>query len=234
MFNPQVAQREDGHVTLYLSKKYAPPPVPFELQGHISSDDWNIRVPALTNLASKYYKPIFERVWLVLAVIITLIIPIATYGPIFNSLYHENNAGSSKAFAARALGLVIFLASLFLFWLPVYIWKLIGRRRVQALLNRYSAADAARPPASGFIPKWSMNTPGVFTTQTILTITTPPVAPMSSFHPDAYLPAYIGKAEEAQGAYFYPYPPNPVHEGGLPRMSVVGGGYAQAANYEKV
>jgi len=236
MFNPQVAQREDGRVSLYLNRKYPAPPVPFELQGHISPDDWAIRIPALTNLASKYYKPVFERVWLIIAVIVTLIIPLATYQPIFDALYgNETNTSASKGIGARLIGMAIFVAALALFWAPIFIWKQIGTRRVQALIARYSAADAARSPVTGFVPKWRINTPGVFTTQTILTITTPPVAPTSSFHPDAYLPAYIGKAEEAQGAYFYPYPPAPSHEGGLPRMSVVGGGGYQAATYtEKV
>ncbi|KIJ54665.1 hypothetical protein M422DRAFT_24570 [Sphaerobolus stellatus SS14] len=234
MFNPQVAQRENGRVTLYLNKKYPAPPVPFELQGHISADDWAIRIPALTNLASKYYKPTFERVWLVLAIVITLIIPLATYQPIFNIIYRNTNNNASKGIGARLIGMAIFLAALALFYAPIYIWKFIGQRRVKALLTRYSSADAARSPVTGFVPKWCINTPGVFTTQTILTITTPPVDPMSSFHPDAYLPAYIGKAEEAQGAYFYPYPPAAAHEGGLPRMSVVGGGYAAPTYAEKV
>lgn len=75
-----------------------------------------------------------------------------------------------------------------------------GKRRVGTLLASYAALDAANPSASGFIPKWSMNTPGVFSSHTILTITTPPDAPITSFHPDAYLPTYISKAEEAQGS----------------------------------
>jgi len=227
MFNSQiVAQRQDGQVTLYLSKKYPSPPVPFELQGHISPDDWSIRVPALTKLAARYYKPIFERVWLCVAIVITLILPLALYTPIFHAIYGNDEARSSKSIVARMIGLVIFLAALLLFWTPVFIWKSIGNRRVRSLLASYSAADAARSPMSGFVPKWKVTTPGVFATHTILTITTPPTVPITSFHPDAYLPAYIGKAEEAQGAYFYPYPAAS-REAGLPRMSVIGGYGAQ-------
>jgi len=240
MFNPQVAQRQDGRVTLYLSTKYSPPPVPFELQSHISADDWAVRVPALTKLAGRYYKPVFERVWLVLAIVITILIPITTYTPIFNAIYGKDASGAaSKSVVARLISIVVFFAALALFWLPVFIWKRIGKRRVNALLAKYAAADAARPrfnsdsAGSSFIPKWSVNTPGVFTMHTILTITTPRVDPVTSFHPDAYLPAYIGKAEDSQGAYFYPYPAEKQGEGGLPRMSVVGGGYYANVN-EKV
>jgi hypothetical protein len=238
MFNPQVAQRQNGRVTLYLSTKYPPPPVPFELQGHISADDWAVRIPALTNLAAKYYKPVLERVWLVMAIIITLLIPVTTYMPLYRAMYGSD--GSGKGFVPRFIGVLLFFAALALFWLPIFIWKRIGKRRVNALLAKYAAADAARPrfnsdlSGSDFVPKWSVNTPGVFTSQIILTITTPPVDPVSSFHPDAYLPAYIGRAEETQGAYFYPYPNEKQGEGGLPRMSVVGGGYYAANVNEKV
>lgn len=238
MFNPQVAQRQNGLVTLYLSTKYPAPPVPFELQSHISADDWAIRVPALTKLAGRYYKPVFERVWLVLAIVITLIIPLATYNLLFHAIFGKTATDqTSKSIVARLIGVVIFFGSLALFWLPIFTWKQIGKRRVNALLATYATADAARPRFSGdpvgssFVPKWSVNTPGVFTTQTILTITTPPVDPVTSFHPDAYLPAYIGKAEDSQGAYFYPYPSEKQGgEGGLPRMSVVGGYYAANVN----
>ena len=117
---------------------------------------------------------------------------------------------------------------------------------MRALLASYAKADAARPSPSGFVPKWNLTIPGVFSSYTILTITTPAAVPITSFHPDAYLPVYISKAEEAQGlfitlavlpvslaekptmigAYFYPYPAAS-REAGLPRMSVVGGYGAQ-------
>jgi len=216
------AQRENGQVTLYLNKRHPVPPVPFELQGHIAPDDWAIRVPALTKLAARYYKPVFERIWMFFALLITLVLPLALYRPIFIALYGRDSAEASKYFAARLIGFVIFLAALIIVWSPVFIWKTIGKRRVGALLARYAAADAMRPSHTGFVPQWKITTPGVFSTHTILTITTPPSAPITSFHPDAYLPAYIGKAEEAQGAYFYPYPAAS-REPGLPRMSVVGG-----------
>jgi len=229
MFNPSgVAQRDDGQVTLYLSKAHPCPPVPFELQGHISADDWAMRVPAITKLAARYYKPMFERIWLFFAVAITLVLPLALYRPIFDSIYGHDHTESSKLFAARAIGFVIFFAALLLFWSPVFIWKSIGNRRVRTLLASYSDADAARSSLSGFVPIWKITTPGVFSSHTILTITTPPTAPITTFHPDAYLPAYIGKAQEAQGAYFYPYPADSTsREAGLPRMSVVGGYGAQ-------
>jgi len=227
MFNsPGIAQREDGKVTLYLSKAHSCPPVPFELQGHIAPDDWAIRVPTLTKLAGRYYKPVLERVYLFIAVMVTIIVPLALSRPIFNAIYGKDEAESSTFFVARLVGFAIFLVALLLFWSPVFVWKTIGKRRVRSLLASYAEADAVRPSASGFIPKWTINTPGVFTTQTILTITTPPDVAVTSFHPDAYLPTYIGKAEEAQGAYFYPYPAA-THEAGLPRMSVVGGYGAQ-------
>ncbi|KAF8530497.1 hypothetical protein BU17DRAFT_36227 [Hysterangium stoloniferum] len=250
MFNPHVAERQNGTVTIvgliqklcclfthtpfllqYLSPKFPTPPVPFELSGHIAADDWAIRVPALTRLASRYYKPIFERVWLVLSIGITLI-PLLAYQPIFVAIYGNAPNENSKSMVARLIGLLMFFAALAICWAPIYIWKTIGNRRVRALLASYSAADAARSSLSSFVPKWSINTPGIFTTQTILTITTPPTAPITSFHPDAYLPAYIGKAEEAQGAYFYPYPVA-AQGADVPRMSVVGGGGYSSIN-EKV
>lgn len=64
------------------------------------------------------------------------------------------------------------------------------------MLEAYAAADENRSPRPMFIPKWTMKTPGVINMDIVLNITTPPVAPVTLFHPDAYLPTFIGRGDE--------------------------------------
>ncbi|GJJ06635.1 hypothetical protein Clacol_000829 [Clathrus columnatus] len=221
---PGVAQRGNGHVCLHLSAKSPPPPIPFELQGLISADDWAIRVPALTKLASRYYKPLFERIWLIVSLLITLIIPLAAYSSIDRAIFGKDEASGSKAFIGRLIAVIVFFTVLAVFWVPIFLWKRIGTRRVNSLLASYAAVDQKQSPSPSFIPKWSMNTPGFINMEIKLNITTPPVAPVTVFHPDAYLPSFIGQTQ-TRGAYFYPYP-SAAAEAGLPHMSVVGRSYA--------
>lgn len=213
---------------MYLNSKSTTPPIPFELMGHISADDWDMRVPALTKLASRYYKPLFERIWLAVSILITLIVPLVVYPSIDRAIFGKDESKGSKAFAARVVSVLIFLAVVLMMWMPIFIWKRIGTRRVRLLLASYATADESRVPRPPFIPKWTMSTPGIINMDIALHISTPPVAPVTLFHPDAYLPAFIGKVEE-RGAYFYPYPTT-LPEAGLPRMSTVGPNYV----FEKV
>jgi len=221
---PGVAQRGNGHVCLHLSAKLPPPPIPFELQGLIAADDWAIRVPALTKLACKYYKPLFERIWIITSLLITLIIPLAAYSSIDQAIFGKDESEGSKAFVGRLVAVLVFFVVFAAFWMPIYIWKRIGTRRIRNLLAEYADVDQKQANPPSFIPQWSMTTPGCINMDIKLNITTPPVAPVTLFHPDAYLPSFIGQAP-TQGAYFYPYPSAAALEAGLPHMSVVGRNY---------
>ncbi|KAF8590924.1 hypothetical protein K439DRAFT_1119218 [Ramaria rubella] len=195
----------------------------------ISEDDWMIRVPVITRLAAKYYKPVLERFWLFFVLVITLFLPLVLYEPMHFAVYGNGPIGSSEDAAIRAIGFAIYFIILLVLLAPIYIWKMIGKRRVRFLLKSYHAMDEARSKSlagfvSGFIPVWKLNPPSIFCTDTVLTITTPFVSSSTLFHPDAYLPAYIGNTE--QEAYFYPYP-TASREPGLPRMSVIGRYVAQ-------
>jgi len=216
------AERNQEKIVLYLSPNQPFPTLPFEFQGHISPDDWAVRIPAITALASQYYKPLFERVYTIVAFMAVVILPIALYQVLFRTVDVDNDPfdrEGSNFFQARTISMGVFIAALVFFALPMVMWKSIGKRRMNAMLRRWAQADRAVKGPAGYIPVWTVSGPTVFKSRTILAITIPPNAPPTIFHPDAYLPSYINGPRDQGAAYYYPYAPG---QPGLPRMSTVG------------
>ncbi|KAJ7579095.1 hypothetical protein C8J56DRAFT_1110179 [Mycena floridula] len=226
-----VPVRTSSDIVLYLSSKQPTPGVPFELQGSISPDVWATRLPAICTTAERYSKPMFERIWLILGFIATLVVPIALYSTIlaslhitannddFNSNFNESNDRTSKFIEARAIVGGITIGLVLLFTVPIMVWKFIGRSRVNSLLRRWEASDRATIGNNNPISQWKVKTPGFWSNRVVLRITLPANYSPTAFHPSAYLPSYLnGPPDAANDAYFYPYKPEP----GMPRMSVVG------------
>lgn len=210
---------------LYLSSKQPAPGVPFELQGSISPDVWAVRLPTIAKVSERYSRPIFERVWFVVGLLATIIVPAALYNTILSALHFqpENRLFQPQDpdifLKARAITGAIGIGIILFFTIPMITWKFIGRKQVNRLLQQWARSDQALLGNSGPVPVWKVSTPGVFSDKTVLTITLPPSLSPTSFHPSAYLPSYINPPRDAGDTYFYPYKPG---EPGLPRMSVVG------------
>ncbi|KAJ3790791.1 hypothetical protein GGU11DRAFT_714891 [Lentinula aff. detonsa] len=215
-----VPQKNSSDIVLYLSTKQPNPPVPFELQDQITPAVWSTRLSTLANTAQRYCKPWFERVWIVTGILASFILPVVLY----NVIYHHMNVVSADGtvdFArlaeSRMITFALFLGAFLFFLVPIAIWKYIGRKQVNRLVNQWNGADKmnyGRHAAS----TWKAQSPGVFRDSTILTISLPPSMQPTSFHPNAYLPSYINGPVDSDANYYYPYKPEP----GLPRMSVVG------------
>jgi len=221
--NNDAVRTSDGKVVLYLSPTHpSPVNIPHELQDYITPEEWQGRISALTALAGRYYKPLLERVWMFFALISILVLPIALYNPIFLSLYKADDDVPSHFFAVRMISFAIFVSTCLLFWVPVFLWKSIGRKRVNALLNTWARHDRMMKRSENFVPEWRATTPTLFTSQVILSITVPPRNnyTQSIFAPDATVPPYIAPALDSGAPYYYPYAPG---QAGIPRMSVVGG-----------
>jgi len=211
-------RNENNNIVLYLSPTQpAPVSVPIELREEITPDVWADRLSAITRTASRYYKPIFERVWTIVGILAVIIVPVAIFQVVLSALHFRSDT-TSHAFEARGISFAIFVAMVLFFLLPIAIWKYIGRKEVNAMIKKWEKADKM---GRGSLPMstWTVKTPGIFRSSIILNIQLPPGAAVSSFHMNAYLPSYINGPTDPDANYYYPYKSA---EPGLPRMSIIG------------
>ncbi|KZT56609.1 hypothetical protein CALCODRAFT_313349 [Calocera cornea HHB12733] len=130
---------------------------------------------------------------------VTFVAPILIYHFIFNVFAaNQNITLAAKVVELHAIGFAIFVGICLLFWSPLVIWKAIAAMRVRKMMHGFEREDAARQPNVANRPHWNVYLPGVFGTQTRITITLPAPQPITSFDPQAELPPYIAA---------YPEPP---------------------------
>jgi len=195
-----IPERTSNAVVVYFSpREFGPEQPPFELQGFISTDTWTTRMAELKRIASRYSKPMFERIWSLVGFMAMVIVPAVAYTLLFQKFVHnngfnngfaENNISNANGFfTARAITFGIFVGLALLVYVPIGIWKSRGRRQVAALVQRWQVEDrrllSGQPTA-----QWSARLPGVFSNHVVLSAILPFVGP-SAFHPAAYLPSYI-------------------------------------------
>lgn len=243
-----------GNIVIVVRDSDAPP-LPYELQNHVSSETWDFRMRQVRRLCNQYSKPLLERIWFTIAFLATLVLPVALYSVIFNAItpasvrsgfdnsFDRNNNNridghndeiAKYYFEARGILLGVFVGLVLVFWGPLVAWKRIGSAKANAMTNRWKAEDATRgQSADGFVPSWRIKTPGVFTVVGRVFISTPQVyaAPqMSFFAPGAAggLPPYIIQPAQngvPAGGYFY----NPGNGGQMymppPPVGPPGAGY---------
>ncbi|PAV18431.1 zf-cchc type zinc finger [Pyrrhoderma noxium] len=214
------ALREQDKVVIYLSPQQPIPDiVPYELHEHILSDDWYMRNSAIRDMSFNYYKPLFERFYLVVATMSCIILPLILYQIIFNAMFTQGPHTEGHFFEARAVSFAVFIGTILVFWMPILIWKGIGKRRVRKMLADWERADRATKAPGAFVPVWSVKTPSVFKSTCIVSVSIPPNSRPTVFSRNAYLPDYVNPPTDAGDAYYYPYAPG---KAGIPRMSVAG------------
>lgn len=54
-------------------------------------------------------------------------VPLVVYPSIDRAIFGKDESKGSKAFAARVISVIIFLAVVLAMWLPIFIWKRIVR-----------------------------------------------------------------------------------------------------------
>jgi hypothetical protein len=102
-----------------------------------------------------------------------------------------------KLWEARGISFGIFFGMMLIFWVPMFIWKSIGRKNMSMLLSGFEKQDRSMHPTGTFVPLWKVQAPGVFNSSTILTITLPAAVAPTNFHPAAYLPSFINGPKES-------------------------------------
>jgi len=203
-----MAQRGSGNVTVILRKNDPAPPIPYELQNVYSSDVWASRVQAATSVAQQWSRKLTERIYFVSVLLIQFLVPSLISNLVLVNIYgdgKDHQIPPEKFFQYRAVGMGIFLGIFILSWTPLIVWKIIGKRKLRALENEWLALDRATS-GGGFIPRWRLSKPGIFTSATTICITVPSVTVvLTNFHPNAPLPPYINPASTQTAPYDYGY-----------------------------
>ncbi|EPQ57261.1 hypothetical protein GLOTRDRAFT_110492 [Gloeophyllum trabeum ATCC 11539] len=217
-------QRTTDSIVVYLAPSQpAPTHVPFELQSHVSADTWAIRVAAISRVAAQYNKPRFERAWTLLAMLSIVIVPIVLYHVLIDAFHvHFDRFGFAdtdvdKLVEVRWITFGVFAGLVLLFLVPLALWKFIGQRRVNGMINGWAREDRVLRGSGTQLPVWAVKTPGVFRPTIQLTVTIPASPAPTTFHPDAYLPNYLNSASDV-----YLPPRSKEDPQGLPRLSTVG------------
>jgi len=228
----------DSSITIIIRRRPENVPIPYELRDLMTVEKWDYRIMQINILCAKYSKPLFERVWFVFAVLTCAVVPIALSYVIFNAIVpkalrdaFDRETGVSDAppsnrfdgqaddpiesyiFDTRMITLGILIGLLIVLWTPFYIWKRIGYMKARALTTRWAAEDGST--GASFVPRWTIKTPGVWTINGIVTITTPPQKKPTLFSHDVYLPPYILQAsQQASGAVWAQQQQVPYNPGG--------------------
>lgn len=208
---PVALERGAGHVTVFLKKNEVLPPIPYELQNVYSPETWTTRVQTATQLCRRWSRPVVERIYFITALLVQFIIPSIVSSQILMRIYATNDGEipPERFFAFRAIGMAVFIGTIILFWTPLIIWKTLGKRKLRALEAEWLTIDRATTPSGGFVPRWTITKPGVFSSTEAIRVTVPQ-APVfiTNFHPQATLPPYINPAPAAgfNGTNAYGYP----------------------------
>ncbi|EIM85483.1 uncharacterized protein STEHIDRAFT_147869 [Stereum hirsutum FP-91666 SS1] len=204
--DPAVAEKNAHSITFYLRRNQPPPMMPMELSGHVSPDSWASRLFTLNRMCAQYHRPIFEAIWLIMGVIASIAVPAVAYRLIFNSLRDPddifNRREEGPFFQARVASLGVFVGVCLIFFVPLFLWKRIGQKRVDSMVRRWGHDDVRVKGQGEFIPVWKVNMPGVFSTQAELILSLPASHP-SNFHPAAYLPSWINAPIDEKAPAYY-------------------------------
>lgn len=189
-------EREDGYIIVRLARNPVTlPPVPLELQSFLTPLEWDRRLVAICELATRYTRPMLEKVWIIVGLIVTLSVPIVLYRALIDAIFHSLTSrlgdADSKLAEARLITTGVFVAILLIVWGPYILWRTIARLRMRALLTEWGKVDILAKNKGLFVPLWTVKLPNSPIGRITVVVTTPQRASPSVFHPDAYLPPYI-------------------------------------------
>jgi len=212
----------------YTPHEHPPTDVPFELRPFYSKEIWEKRLPAIIRKASRYYKRTLELVWFFIFLACMIGAPIAIFYVALNHLpedaaekqedqddkNHDDDHDDDfhpfwhdsfdRYWKARLIALASWLAVCLLFYTPMLVWKHHGQKTVNKMLDKWHKEDKASLGKD--CPTFKMKHINIISSDIRLEVKLPfAQAAPSSFHPAAYLPAYIVNApSDPRAAYYYP------------------------------
>ncbi|KAG2364900.1 hypothetical protein BDR07DRAFT_1278801, partial [Suillus spraguei] len=133
----------------------------------VSPHTWETRVRAITRMASQYSKPVLERSWMFAAIILTFIAPIVAY---YDYIHHfdddleqiNEDRQNQIVWQARLIALSVTVGVWIVMFLPITIWKYVGRVRVNKMIDCWAKDDVRSASSYAAIPIWKVTMPGMF------------------------------------------------------------------------
>ncbi|OBZ67214.1 hypothetical protein A0H81_12853 [Grifola frondosa] len=222
MAAPYMAQTYGGRETMEIRLPINSAPsetVPYDLQQYYTKEVWVARQRAILLKGSRYLKPRFEVIWTVFIALSVVAVPIAVYYVLLNTLpegqqFEEFVDGgrfvsneSDRYWQARAASFGVLFAVLLVGFLPILVWKHVGKNRVNAMLRKFSEEDRAMRGPNADVPVWGIKMPGLGKSALNLTITYAAPPRTTAFRPGSQLPPYIASApaDPAVAAYYAGY-----------------------------
>ncbi|KZT72066.1 hypothetical protein DAEQUDRAFT_723225 [Daedalea quercina L-15889] len=207
-------------VVLNLPINLAPPEqVPYQLSKYISAEAWQARLRAVVRKGSRYVNPRFDLAWGVLSFIATIAVPIAVFYVMLRALPLRGSTATSfdlfaaeanRAWEARGISFAIFIAIILVMWLPMWLFKLSGKKQVNRMLARFEQEDRAVKPNIE-LPHYFISRPRFMGNSIVLNVTVPGTAQPSAFAYGAPLPTYIVNSPSDPNAVAYTYGQPPVN-----------------------
>jgi len=205
------AEREDGQIAVYLSSQSPNlPPVPLELQSFIMQEEWERRLIAINQLASRYSRLLLERIWVFVGFILSVLAPVIVF-KVLEVVWLKNawtDSGEllisrdklvSTYTEIRLITFGVAVGVIIIVWGPFIAWKSIGRFRMRALVREWAQIDILAMKKGLFVPMWNVSLPSSYSSSTIVRVTIPARMNPTTFHPDAYLPPYINPPQYIAG-----------------------------------
>ncbi|KAI0093046.1 hypothetical protein BDY19DRAFT_921738 [Irpex rosettiformis] len=216
--------------------------IPAELRPYYKEDVWASRITAACRKANRYHKKGLEWIYLFVGLGSLIALPIATYFLAYNALpddkpkeddkkdgdddhhfLHFHAPSFNRYWKARLIAFAVWLALMFLVFVPMHMWKRKGKTAVNQLLGDWEREDSAIRPTGMPAPSLRMKMPGVVDKNIKFVVTFPPVAPSgpSMYQPGSNIPPYIANPPSDPAAQAY-YQQPPYLQNGAPPTSQMG------------
>lgn len=218
----QISGQQKGATTDLVFEIHSgcvPPPLPPALQQLLSPSTWDDRLRSLIETLSYYSIPIFEKVYIIFGIFVTFFVPIATYDVILGALTGGSHDLDAHVGQAKLISFGMAIATLLFVFTPLFLWKYMGKRRVQQLLLQWTQEDIKTIPPYLSLPVWNASNPRLCNDIVVLVVTVP--VTQSNFHPDVCLPPYVAIPNQVAPPYMDRRSRLARHIDGAPRLSEI-------------
>jgi len=208
----QVYSRQNGEVVIELNQRSNPPPPPYELIGLVPEAIYQRRISELMPLLKRYHWPTFLKCYLFFAIFFSIVAPFPIMLGVQSIFLKNVNLSTDpidargnviltesqvhQFFVARLVSFLVIVGFTLLIWVPYTIFTVIGNKKINKLLNAWTATDSDPQRPARHHLRWSLRSTSTFSGRANLVVRMPieSMKSVSNFHPNAYLPSYIAGA----------------------------------------
>ncbi|KAH8914598.1 hypothetical protein BT69DRAFT_1289990 [Atractiella rhizophila] len=210
--------RNSSELVIEVDSRNPFPPPPYELLGAVSDPVYQERMNKIIGYLKRYSWSLFERIYLTLAIIITIAVPWPViffvqkaFTDDIDTTNNDRTPGGAiiftedqvrKFYEARLASFGVLVGIILVTWGPYLITKFLTVRKLNVLLAGFTAADCSKERPAEVHLRWAVRSSSTFRQRAQVVITLPLSfrgVGVSTFHPNAYLPAYVAQPGMWQG-----------------------------------